>query len=66
MKHFDAGFSVYPCKTLTEYLNLKNSYVFDIKNMEVLGVVKLNKIASNKTFKSLDPLAEYTLKLQHS
>lgn len=34
--------------------------------MEVLGVVKLNKIASNKTLKSLDPLAEYTLKLQHS
>lgn len=45
---------------------MKNSYVFDIKNMEVLGVVKVNKIASNKTFKSLDPLAEYTLKLQHS
>lgn len=51
MKHFDAGFSVYP-ETLTEYLDLKNSYVFDIKNMEVLGVVKVNKIASNKTFKS--------------
>lgn len=51
MKHFDAGFSVYP-ETLTEYLNLKNSCVFDIKNMEVLGVVKVNKIASNKTFKS--------------
>lgn len=35
--------------------------------MEVLGVVKVNKIASsNETFKCLDPLAEYTLKLQHS